>query len=29
MKIKVQVVVESDNGNTKAVENIARLERGP
>ena len=28
MKIKVQVVVESDNGDTKAVENIARLERG-
>ena len=28
MKIKVQVVVESDNGDTKAVEDIARLKRG-
>jgi hypothetical protein len=29
MKIKVQVVIESDGGDTKAVENIACLERGP
>jgi hypothetical protein len=28
MKIKVQVVIESDGGDTKAVENIACLERG-
>jgi hypothetical protein len=28
MKIKVQIVIESDGGNTKAVENIACLERG-
>ena len=28
MKIKVQVVVESDNGDTKAVEDIACLKRG-
>jgi DNA repair exonuclease SbcCD ATPase subunit len=27
MKIKVQVVIESDGGDTKAVENIACLER--
>jgi len=29
MKIKVQVVIETDGGNMKAVENIAYLERGP
>ncbi len=28
MKIKVQVVIESDGGDTKAVENIACLKRG-
>ena len=28
MKVKVQVVIESDGGDTKAVENIACLERG-
>ncbi len=28
MKIKVQVVIESDSGDTKAVENIACLDRG-
>ena len=28
MKIKVQVVIESDDGDTKAVEKIACLERG-
>jgi len=27
MKIKVQVVIESDSGDTKAVENIACLDR--
>jgi hypothetical protein len=29
MKIKVQVVIESDRGDTKSVENIACLDRGP
>jgi hypothetical protein len=28
MKIKVQVVIESDSGDTKAVENIVCLDRG-
>jgi len=28
MKIKVQVVIESDGGDTKAVEKIACLKRG-
>ncbi len=28
MKIKVQIVIESDSGDPKAVENIACLERG-
>ena len=28
MKIKVQIVIESDAGDTKAIENIAYLERG-
>jgi hypothetical protein len=28
MKIKVQVVIESDSGDTKAIENMACLERG-
>jgi hypothetical protein len=29
MKVKVQVVIESDGGDTKALENIACLERVP
>lgn len=28
MKIKVQIVIESDGGDTKAVENITCLDRG-
>jgi hypothetical protein len=29
MKIKVQVAIESDGGDSKTVENIACLVRGP
>lgn len=28
MKVKVQIVIESDGGDTKDIENIACLERG-
>jgi len=28
MKVKVQVVIESDGGDTKAVENIIFMDRG-
>lgn len=28
MKVKVQIVIESDGGTTEAVENVVNLERG-
>ncbi len=29
MKLKVQVIIESDSGDTEVVREVARLERGP